>query len=95
MWAAWLPLMRENAGGLDRPDFSYLRDRFETFQDFASVVSFLQSSAIEGGSNKRWSSKFVFPFGTSALYEDVSVTAATNEDVASSTFLRLILPLSF
>ena len=71
MWATWLPLMTENAGGLDRPDFSYLRDRFETFQDFASVVSFLQSSAIEGGSNKRWSSKFVFPFGTSALYEDV------------------------
>ena len=75
MWATWLPLMAESAGGLDRPDFAYLRDRFETFQDFASVVSFLQSSAIEGSSNKRWSSKFVFPFGTSALYEDVSVTA--------------------
>ena len=75
MWSTWQALMTENAGGLDRPDFTYLRERFETFQDFASVVSFLQSSAIEGGSNKRWSSKFVFPFGTSALYEDVSVTA--------------------
>ena len=75
MWAAWLPMMAESTGGIDRPDFAYLRDRFETFQDFASVVSLLQSSAIEGGSNKRWSSKFVFPFGTSALYEDVSVTA--------------------
>ena len=75
MWSAWQALMTENAGGLERPDFAYLRDHFETFQDFSSVVSFLQSSAIEGGSNKRWSSKFVFPFGTSALYEDVSVTA--------------------
>ncbi len=75
MWATWLALMTEKAGGLERPDFAYLRDSFETFQDFASVVSFLQSSAIEGGSNKRWSSKFVFPFGTSALYEDVNVTA--------------------
>jgi hypothetical protein len=75
MWKAWLPRMEENAGGLDKPPtLGYLRDRFETFRDFASVVSFLQSSAIEGGSNKRWSSKFVFPFGTSALYEDVSVT---------------------
>src|SRR5262249_8999174 len=74
MWQTWLPRMEENAGGLERPAFGYLRDRFETFRDFASVVSFLQSSAIEGGSNKRWSSKFVFPFGTSALYEDVSVT---------------------
>jgi hypothetical protein len=75
MWATWLTRMEENAGGLEKPEFAYLRERFETFQDFASVVSFLQSSAIEGGSNKRWSSKFVFPFGNSALYEDVSVTA--------------------
>jgi hypothetical protein len=76
MWQSWLPRMEENASGLDRPRFAYLRERFETFRDFASVVSFLQSSAIEGGSNKRWSSKFVFPFGTSALYEDVSVSAS-------------------
>ena len=75
MWTSWLAQMTEYAGGLESPDFGYLRDRFETFQDFASVVSFLQSSAIEGGSNKRWSSKFVFPFGPSALYEDVNVTA--------------------
>lgn len=75
MWATWLVQMKQNAGGLDSADFTYLRDHFETFQDFASVVAFLQSSAIEGGSNKRWSSKFVFPFGISALYEDVSVTA--------------------
>lgn len=73
MWSTWLQLMQENAGGLDKPDFAYLRDRFESFQDFASIVSFLQSSAIEGGSNKRWSSKFVFPFGTNALYEDASI----------------------
>ena len=67
--------MAESAGGLDHPDFSYLRDRFESCSsDFAAVVKFLQGSAIEGTSNKRWSSKFVFPFGPSALYEDVSVS---------------------
>lgn len=76
MWQSWLLRMEENAGGLEQPTFAYLRERFETFGDFASVVSFLQSSAIEGGSNKRWSSKFVFPFGKSALYEDVSVSAS-------------------
>jgi len=75
MWQTWLPRMEENAGGLERPSFGYLRDRFETFRDFASVVSFLHGSAMEGNSNKRWSSKFVFPFGTTALYEDLSVTA--------------------
>lgn len=72
-WALWLEKMAETAGGIDKPDFSYLRDRFETFEDFAAVLGFLQGSAIEGSSNKRWSSKFVFPFGRHSLYEDVNV----------------------
>jgi hypothetical protein len=72
-WSIWLGKMAETAGGLESPDFSYLRDRFESFQDFAAVISFLQGSAIEGTSNKRWSSKFVFPFGPNALYEDANV----------------------
>jgi hypothetical protein len=73
MWSNWLRLMQESAGGLDNPDFRYLRDRFGSFRDFESIVTFLQSSAIEGNSNKRWSSKFVFPFGPHALYEDASI----------------------
>lgn len=72
-WTIWLGKMAETAGGLDCTDFSYLRDRFESFQDFAAVIGFLQGSAIEGSSNKRWSSKFVFPFGPNALYEDANV----------------------
>lgn len=72
-WAMWLEKMAETSGGLDKPDFSYLRERFESFEDFAAVLGFLQGSAIEGSSNKRWSSKFVFPFGRHALYEDVNV----------------------
>lgn len=72
-WSLWLEKMAATAGGIDKPDFAYLRDRFESFEDFAAVLSFLQGSAIEGSSNKRWSSKFVFPFGRHALYEDVNV----------------------
>lgn len=72
-WTIWLAKMAETAGGLDTTDFSYLRDRFESFRDFAAVIGFLQGSAIEGSSNKRWSSKFVFPFGPNALYEDANV----------------------
>lgn len=72
-WALWLEKMAETAGGIDKPDFSYLRERFESFEDFAAVLGFLQGSAIEGSSNKRWSSKFVFPFGRHALYEDANV----------------------
>lgn len=85
MWTTWLTRMTENAGGLDRADFGHFRDRFETFRDFASVVSFLQSSAIEGGSNKRWSSKFVFPFGTRALYEDEASRRRVSQRIAVSS----------
>lgn len=75
-WRLWLERMEAGAGGLSEPaDFSYLRGRFDTFQDFANVVRFLQSSAIQGGGNKRWSSRFVFPFGPSGLYEDLNVSA--------------------
>ncbi|MES0100649.1 hypothetical protein [Mesorhizobium sp. M0019] len=87
-WKLWLEKMALSAGGLDDTDFSYLRERFDRFQDFASVVSFLQSSAIEGGSNKRWSSKFVFPFGASALYEDVNVSAQGNVATDRRFFAR-------
>lgn len=72
-WTSWLEKMAATAGGLESTDFSYLRERFETFRDFAAVIKFLQGSAIEGDSNKRWSSKFVFPFGPNGLYEDVNV----------------------
>lgn len=72
-WTIWLGKMAETAGGLDNSDFAYLRERFESFRDFAAVIGFLQGSAIEGASNKRWSSKFVFPFGPNALFEDANV----------------------
>ena len=80
LWSAWLERMRDNAGGLDNPDFSYLRQRFDTFENFRSIVEFLQTSAIEGGSNKRWGSKFVFPFGSNSLYEDVNVERGATND---------------
>jgi hypothetical protein len=50
-----------------------LKARFESFKDFAQIVKFLQSTAIEGDSNKRWSSKFVFPYGPDCFYEDLRV----------------------
>ncbi|MEG3437733.1 hypothetical protein V0288_11440 [Pannus brasiliensis CCIBt3594] len=73
-WQEWLTLMINNCGGINNPDFSYLRQRFTTFRNFLEVVRFLQSNAIEGDSNKRWSSKFVFPYGVDCLYEDLRVT---------------------
>jgi len=72
-WEQWLSKYTEGAAGGD--DMSYLKTVFSSFDDFARVVELLQSSAFEVNSNKRWSSKFVFPFGPDALYEDLRVDA--------------------
>jgi hypothetical protein len=80
-WNMWIQAIVSNIGGLDSPDFSYLKKRFDSFKDFADVVKFLQSNAIEGDSNKRWSSKFTFPYGPDCIYEDlrISGTHKTND----------------
>jgi hypothetical protein len=75
-WNVWLDWMSVNAKGVIPRDFSYLRDRFHSFQQFVSLVGILRGSAVESEANKRWSSRFVFPFGPNALYEDLSITAA-------------------
>ncbi len=81
-WTMWLERMNRSAGGLrTEPDFRYVRGRFQSFDEFAKVVRFLRSTALEYDSNKRWSSKFVFPFGPNCLYEDLLVkkSGATND----------------
>jgi len=75
-WAAWIEWMGTNAKGVIARDFSYLKDRFHSFQQFASLIHILRGSAVESDSNRRWSSRFVFPFGPNALYEDLNVSPA-------------------
>jgi hypothetical protein len=73
-WTEWAEHMSKNADGLrGQPSFYFVRDRFVNFEEFALVVHLLRTTAIEGESNKRWSSKFVFPYGPAALYEDLNV----------------------
>lgn len=72
-WKNWLEKITNDCGGIPNPDFSYLQERFSNFRDFLEVVKFLQYNAIERDSNKRWSSKFVFPYGINCLYEDLRV----------------------
>jgi hypothetical protein len=81
-WTAWMERFKKDAEGLADADFAYLREAFGDFEDFARAVELLRSSSFEARSNKRWSSKFVFPFGPDALYEDLRVDAkgaATND----------------
>lgn len=76
-WRQWLDRFCQgatgNGDGVD--DLVYLRQAFSSFDDFARAVELLRSSSFESRSNKRWSSKFVFPFGPDALYEDLAIDA--------------------
>jgi len=72
-WREWIALFAQNATKLGDEDMGYLRKAFSSFDDFAKGIELLRSSAFEARSNKRWSSKFVFPFGPDALFEDLRI----------------------
>ncbi|RSZ55151.1 hypothetical protein HF313_22810 [Massilia atriviolacea] len=74
-WREWMDRFEEDSTKLGDQDMGYLRAIFASFDDFAKAIELLRSSAFEARSNKRWSSKFVFPFGPDALYEDLRIDA--------------------
>lgn len=74
-WCIWKEYFAQDATKLGDEDMDYLRQVFTSFDDFAKAIELLRSSSFEARSNKRWSSKFVFPFGPDALYEDLRVDA--------------------
>lgn len=77
-WATWLQSMEEKAFGIPPPrDFSFLKKRFHSFHQFATIVAMIRGSDVESASNKRWTSRFLFPFGPNALYEDLIANAAS------------------
>lgn len=75
-WDEWLSRIEDKALGVPHRDFGYLRARFHTYQDFAEAVRLVRGAAVEWHRNKRWSSRFVFPFGPSSLYIDVNISLA-------------------
>ena len=68
-WEAWLAQTQ----GEGVAEFGYLRERFPSFRDFAELVGLIRRTALEPESNRRWSSRFIFPFGVDAIYPDVIV----------------------
>ena len=72
-WKQWFERFAQGATGNGDADMAYLRRSFSSFDDFAKTIELLRSSSFESRSNKRWSSKFVFPFGPDALYEDLEI----------------------
>jgi hypothetical protein len=77
-WDEWTKRMKA-ATGLNHPQFDYLKHHFQSFDEFCEVVSLIRSTSLEVNSNKRWTSKFVFPYGKNCLYEDLDNNASTND----------------
>ena len=75
-WREWLRRMKQAAGGRG---FEYLKPHFHSFDEFCEVVALMRSTSLEVNSNKRWTSKFVFPYGDDCLYEDLNSEATTND----------------
>lgn len=72
-WNTWLPVMKEGASLGERlaADFSYLRGRFDSFGELVSVVRLLRRITVDPGSERSWTTQFVFPIGPAALYEAI------------------------
>jgi hypothetical protein len=92
-WSAWLSRMQQEAEGVpDGADFSYLRavfsSRRDSFSEFVEVVRLLRTTAIEGDSNKRWTSKFAFPYGPACLYPDLRRKPTGEFDMDRRFFAR-------
>lgn len=68
-WTEWLGTMEGLGAGTD---FSYLRERFTSFRDFAELVGLVRQTTLENESNRRSSSRFIFPFGVDALFSDAT-----------------------
>lgn len=78
-WDAWSREMADSQQGLVNPDFSYLKQHFESYVEFVEVIKVIHSTCLEMSSNKRWTSKFVFPYCEEALFEDLDNKARTND----------------
>lgn len=79
-WATWLTRIQETALGVPaQGDFGYLRAHFHSYHDFAEAVRLVRGAVVERQSNKRWSSRFVFPFGPNALYIDLNISSTTGQ----------------
>ncbi len=74
-WQMWISAMNENARGVHERDFSYLKGQFPSFTDFVALIEMLRGSTVESERDRRWTSRFVFPFGPKALYVDVNIGA--------------------
>ena len=83
-WQQWKNSIR---GNYNR-DYSYLEKRFGDFSKFVRIVEFFQHTSLEPERNRRWTSKFVFPYGPDCIYADVREKAGSLESADRRFYAR-------
>lgn len=74
-WSAWLKTMKETAVAKQEGlrDFSYLRERFETFRSLVDVVIMLRNITLDATSTRGWTYTLLYPIGPAAYYDEVTL----------------------
>lgn len=73
-WGAWLKTFATD------DDFGYLQERFGSFARLSRVVELFQTTAIEPHRQRRWTSRFLFPYGPNCLYADLPANVNGSPD---------------
>ena len=73
-WRAWLKAFSTD------DDFGYLQERFGSFSRLSRVVELFQTTAIEPHRQRRWTSRFLFPYGPNCLYADLPANVNGSPD---------------
>lgn len=86
-WDKWLSTMTNSAsmGKKLAPDFSYLKKRFDTFDDLVAVVKLLRRIVMSGGVDPKWTTQFLFPIGPAAYYEALDAQLGGDRSVFTRT----------
>jgi hypothetical protein len=87
-WARWEVTFLKKPWPGDSAHVLRLKQAFSSFEDFCRVVTLLRGMSHESLSNKRWTSRFVFPFGPAALYEDLRQEGADTFSADRRFFAR-------
>ncbi len=72
-WRRWRAGMDQRKGVSEEGGAHWLaiEARLGDFGQLASLVDFLRRTSVPGLASKRWTSRFTYPFGPVALYEDL------------------------
>lgn len=74
-WQKWFELFAKSSVCFEKyADIAYLQEMFEnSFTNFVAVIKLFRTNAFEADSDKRWTTRFIFPCGLNTVYTDVRV----------------------